>query len=72
MEAKSQILEQKASGQIKIEKDTIHDSNGKEIKQKSYDSTVILIIGHWDQVKDDINLTKQTKTRTFELFRRDS
>lgn len=72
MEAKSQILEQKASGQIKIEKDVIHDSNGKEIKQKSYDSKVILIIGHWDQIKDDIDLTKQTKTKTLELFRRDS
>lgn len=72
MEAKSQILEQKASGQIKIEKDTIHDSDGKEIKQKSYDSKVILIIGHWNQVTDDTDLTKQTKIKTLELFRRDS
>lgn len=72
MEAKSQILEQKASGQIKIEKETIHNSDGKEIKQKSYDSKVILIIGSWDQVKDDVDLVKQTKIKTFELFRRDS
>jgi len=72
MEAKSQILEQKASGQIKIEKEVIHDSTGKEIKQKSYDSKVILIIGNWDQLKDDIDLTKKTKIKTFELFRRDS
>lgn len=72
MGAKSQILEQKASGQIKIEKDTIHDDKGNEIKQKSYDSKVILIIGHWDQIKDDIDLTRKTKAKTFELFRRDS
>lgn len=72
MEAKSQILEQKASGQIKIEKETIHDSNGNEIKQNSYDSKVILIIGNWNQIKDDVDLIKQIKTKTFELFRRDS
>lgn len=72
MEAKSQILEQKASGQIKIEKETIHDSEGREIKQDSYDSKVILIMGSWNQVKDDVDLTKKTKIKTFELFRRDS
>lgn len=72
MEAKSQILEQKASGQIKIESKTIHDSDGKEIKQKSYDSKVILIIGHWDQIKNDKDLIRKTKIKTFELFRRDS
>ena len=72
MEAKSQILEQKASGQIKIEKETIHDSDGNEIKQKSYDSKVILILGNWDQIKNDVDLVRQTKIKTFELFRRDS
>jgi hypothetical protein len=72
MEAKSQILEQKASGQIKIEKETIHDGSGKEIKQKSYDSKVILILGNWDQIKNDVDLVRQTKIKTFELFRRDS
>jgi hypothetical protein len=72
MEAKSQILEQKASGQIKIEKETIHNSNGNEIKQKSYDSKVILILGSWNQIKDDADLVKQIKIKTFELFRRDS
>ena len=72
MEAKSQILEQKASGQIKIEKETIHNSDGKEIIQKSYDSKVILIIGNWDQVKDDTDLIRKTKIKTLELFRRDS
>jgi len=69
MEAKSQILEQKASGQIKLEKETIHDSDGNEIKQKSYDSKVILILGNWDQIKNDVDLVKQTKIKTFELFR---
>jgi hypothetical protein len=72
MEAKSQILEQKASGQIKIEKETIHDDGGNEIRQRSYDSKVILIIGSWDQIKNDVDLAKKTKIKTFELFRRDS
>ena len=72
MEAKSQILEQKASGQIKIEKETIHDSSGNEIKQKSYDSKVILILGNWNQIENDVDLVRQTKIKTFELFRRDS
>lgn len=72
MEAKSQLLEQKASGQIKIEAERIHDSEGKEIKQKSYDSKVILIIGDWKQIKEDTDLEKQTKIKTLELFRRDS
>lgn len=72
MEAKSQILEQKASGQIKMERETIHDGDGKEIKQKSYDSKVILIIGNWGQIEGDTDLEKQTKIKTLELFRRDS
>jgi len=72
MEAKSQILEQKASGQIKMEMKRIHDGEGKEIKHKSYDSKVILIIGNWEQIKEDTDLEKQTKIKTFELFRRDS
>lgn len=72
MEAKSQILEQKASGQIKIEKETIHDNSGNEIKQKSYDSKVILILGNWNQIKNDVDLAKRIKIKTFELFRRDS
>lgn len=33
---------------------------------------MILIVGSWDQVKDDVDLVKQTKIKTFELFRRDS
>lgn len=71
IESVSQILEQKASGQLKLA--TLqHDKNGKEIKQKAYDSKVILIIGSWDQIKNCIDEEKQIKKRTVELFRRDS
>ncbi len=72
MEAKSQILEQKASGQIKIETAKIHNESGEEIEQSSYDSKTILIIGNWDEIANDSDLIKKTKQKTFELFRRDS
>lgn len=72
MEAKSQILEQKASGQIKIETRTIHNENGEEINQNAYDSKTILIIGNWNEIKNDSDLIKKIKQKTFELFRRDS
>jgi hypothetical protein len=67
----SQILEQKASGQIKLE-NVQHDSEGNEIKQKSHDSKVILIIGSWKEVEDCTDKEKNIKEKTFELFRRDS
>jgi hypothetical protein len=72
-EAYSQILEQKASGQIKVEttKELLDDFN-RPIHQRAYDSRTILIIGSWDEVGDDEQGVKTTKTRTFELFRRDS
>ena len=72
----SQILEQKASGMIKIEttKDLATES-GHFITQKSYDSRCFLIIG--DLVKqinetEDTPQTKKIKMKTLELFRRDS
>ena len=73
IDAYSQILEQKASGQIKIEttKELLDDFN-HEISQRSYDSRTILIIGTWGEIADDPVGTKRIKEKTFELFRRDS
>ncbi len=68
----SQILEQKASGLIKLDKQQF-TSNGDIIQQKTYDSKVVLIIGHWKELNDVTNeLEKEIKKKTFELFRRDS
>ncbi len=68
----SQILEQKASGLIKLEKNQ-YDSHGKLIQQKAYDSKVVLIIGHWRELEiSESDLEKEIKKKTFELFRRDS
>jgi hypothetical protein len=68
-------LEQKASGQIKIEtKKVLLDDNDQPITQRSFDPKVILIIGCWDQVEqsNDTPGVKSIKRKTFELFRRDS
>jgi hypothetical protein len=68
----SQILEQKASGLIKLDKQQ-YNSSGNPINQKAYDSKVILVMGHWKQLEESINeLESEIKKRTFELFRNDS
>ncbi|MCB1583499.1 MAG: DUF4263 domain-containing protein, partial [Xanthomonadales bacterium] len=68
----SQILEQKASGLIKLEKPQ-YDSSGNLINQKAYDSKVILIIGTWKQLNQSINNYEiEIKKKTLELFRNDS
>ena len=75
IDAISQILEQKASGQIKIETTKeLYNDEGELIKQHSYDSKTILIIGNWSEVKlsSDSKEIKKIKYKTFELFRRDS
>jgi hypothetical protein len=73
IEATSQILEQKASGQIRLETEDLHDDSGKKIKQNSYDSKIILIIGNWSELSEAASdLEKKIKRKTFELFRRDS
>ena len=75
IESVSQILEQKASGQLKIEttRDLSND-NGDIITQHSYDSKAILVIGNWNEVNDslDSEKVKKIKRKTLELFRRDS
>ncbi|MBS1686724.1 MAG: DUF4263 domain-containing protein [Bacteroidetes bacterium] len=68
----SQVLEQKASGQIKIESGTLYDARGEVIKQNAYDSKVILIIGNLSRTTYVSPLEQQIKNKTFELFRRDS
>lgn len=73
-EAHSQILEHKASGQIKLsEISREYDGHGNEIKQKAYDSKTILIIGSWTEIESSNNAQeRKIKEKTFELFRRDS
>jgi Domain of unknown function (DUF4263) len=73
IDAYSQILEQKASGQIKVEttKELLDDFNN-EISQRSYDSRTILIVGCCSQIKSDPPGVQRIKEKTFELFRRDS
>ena len=72
-DAKSQILEQKASGMIKAEteKDLTTDQ-GELIRQRTFDPRVILVIGCWNQLDGDNHTTATAKRKTFELFRRDS
>jgi hypothetical protein len=67
----SQILEHKASGLIRL--DNLQYINGEPLKQKAYDSKVILIIGDWSEL-DKSGSTQEIniKKKTFELFRRDS
>lgn len=72
--AVSQILEQKAAGQIKLESEP-YNSQEEKITQKGYDSKCILIIGNLDteiQKSRDSYKVKEIKKKTFELFRRDS
>lgn len=72
VESVSQILEQKASGLIKLDKQQ-YDSGGNVITQKAYDSKVVLILGHWKQLEEsDTCLERDIKKKTFELFRSDS
>lgn len=72
IDAVSQIIEQKASGQLKIERGNLFDSAEQLITQKSYDSKVILILGSWNELSEDSPKLKAIKEKTFELFRRDS
>jgi hypothetical protein len=67
----SQILEHKASGLIRL--DNNQYVNGEPLKQKAYDSKVILIIGDWSELeKSGSTQERNIKRKTFELFRRDS
>ena len=72
IDAVSQILEQKASGKIKLETTEQHDSSGNKITQKPYNSKTVLIIGNWNEIEECSDLERKIKEKTFELFRRDS
>lgn len=73
IDAYSQILEQKASGQVLYNENRKNwQKDGKEMVQKSYDSKVILIVGHWREIGECEGKEKDIKEKTFELFRRDS
>ena len=71
-EAVSQILEHKASGQVRLAGAPIYDSAGNLIKQRAEDCKVILVIGNWDRCKFQNANEQRIKEKTFELFRRDS
>jgi hypothetical protein len=72
-DAKSQILEQKASGMIKAETEKeLLDEEGNLILQRTFDPRIILVIGCWDQIESDNHSIKTAKQKTFELYRRDS
>lgn len=73
IDAVSQILEQKASWQIKSETNATKnfDDEGNPITQKTVDPKTILVIGMSSQFEGD-GEEQQTKARTFELFQRDS
>lgn len=67
----SQILEHKASGLLQLEKPQF--INGEPLKQKAFDSKVVLIIGHWNELDESSStLEREIKKKTLELFRRDS
>jgi hypothetical protein len=68
--AVSQILEQKASWQIKSQTEQF-DSTGKPLLQQTVDPKAVLIMGRSEQYRGD-DLESRTKARTFELFCRDS
>lgn len=72
IEGVSQILEHKASGEIKIAAGEMFDENGNLITQKAVDAKVILLIGDWSRVSFANDLEKLIKEKTFELYRRDS
>lgn len=72
-EAHSQILEHKASGQIKLQMNSInYDNQDNLVNQKAYDSKTILIIGNWSELNTDSPRTKAIKEKTLELFRQNS
>ncbi len=66
----SQILEQKATGEIKLSE--LQYIKGEPMQQKAYDSNVILIVGSWSEVDGISTKERDIKKKTFELFRRNN
>ena len=71
--AVSQILEQKASWQVKAEANARGNftEHGELVTQRTLDPRCILIVGS-DKMFDGTEQHREVKLRTFELFRRDS
>jgi hypothetical protein len=74
LDSYSQILEQKACGEIKVEQKELFDEDGKTITQRACDSKTFLIIGSLTDLEESkgSDKEKKIKLKTFELFRRDS
>lgn len=76
LDSYSQILEQKACGEIKVEQKELFDEDGKTITQRACDSKTFLIIGSLTDLEESKGSAKEKKIKiklkTFELFRRDS
>lgn len=68
----SQILEHKASGEVRLQGRELYDESGHLITQKPYDSKVVLVIGDWNRCEFRNANEKRIKEKTFELYRRDS
>lgn len=62
------------SGQLRLEQGGLYDEQGELITQAGHDSKVILLIGSWKQLeRPGVSAQeKAIKTKTLELFRRDS
>lgn len=73
MESVSQVLQQKADWQVKAEANALrnYDREGVLIRQRTNDPKCILVIGS-DGAFVGTDAARETKRRTFELFRRDS
>lgn len=68
----SQILEQKASGELWLQEKTRY-AGAEPIEQKTYNPKVILIIGSWKELENSKNTKERDiKRKTLELFRRES
>lgn len=70
-DAVSQILEQKASWQVRSAMASM-TRDGSRIEQLTADPKSLLVIGHDDAFSADNQREAQLKLRTFELFRRDT
>jgi hypothetical protein len=68
----SQVLEQKASGLIRLSKGEVYSESGDRITQQAVDSKVVLVFGSWKRCKFASQNERRIKMRTFELYRRDS
>lgn len=68
--AVSQILTQKAEWELKSQ-DSLFDSDGNPLIEKTVDPKTILIIGNTNQFKGE-DRDSRIKSKTFELFRRNS